>query len=193
MKRADKLVLFLISLICLVFSIGILSFFYPLPYVSDVVNEFYGEYYWLNYIIVGFCAFICLLFLSLLLLSVFIPRKSNNLVFPKSKGSLKFSKQAIESTVKCSFADVSGINLSQVKAKIHKQPEKLRIYVKLSVSDISELVELTETVQARIESALQSSLGITAKAINVKVANYNQNNKVQAENSDDLPTESRVV
>lgn len=188
MKKSNKILLFIVSLASLALSIGLLSLFYPnpIPLVTGTVASFT----FLIDIFAGYVALLCLCSFLLLLAAVFSPVKSRDLVLIKSKGKLHFSRQAIESTVRCSFADVGGINFSKVRAKINKRPEKTRIYVKLSLNDTSRLAGVTETIQDKIESSLEASLGIAVKSIDIKVVEFNT--EARKENTGDTAKNSRV-
>lgn len=188
MKRSNKILLFFVSLVSLALSIGLLSLFYPNP--IPLVTGTIASFPLLIDVLAGYVALICLCSFLLLLLAVFVPLKSGYLLLVKSKGRLQFSKQAIESTVRCSFAEVSGINFSRVRAKLNKQPEKTRIYVKLSLSDTSKLAGITETVQDKIEASLAESLGVAVKSIDIKVVEFNA--EARKENAEDTPKNSRV-
>lgn len=186
MKRSDKALLCIVSLIGLGLSVCLLALFYPIPFVTDAFKAFP----WLTNVVTGFSVFLCLGFCVLLLAALFFPR-SNDLIIVKDKGKLTFSKQTVESTVRYSFADTEGISSCRVRAKIYGQPEKTRIYVKLTLNDPDKMIGLTETVQEQIESAMKSSLGITVRAIDIKVAEFSRENKDRAEN--DAAKGGRVV
>ena len=192
MKKRYKLPLFVFSLAGLGLSLGILSLFYPIRFITDAVAGYCAAFPWLNTVFIGFGAFLCLCFLLLLLAALLSPDKSNLLTFVKSGGSLQFSRQTVESTVRLSFADVEGINLSRVRAKIGKQPEQTKIYVTLSLNDSSRLIELTEAIQGKIESVLKSSLGITPKFIQIRVTDFSPDHKNQKESHGETDKNSRV-
>lgn len=176
MKKLDKILLAFISLIGICFSVCMLSIFYPIPYIHNIVMDSKAVMPWLNYVFAGYCIVICFLFFVLLIIALFSPKKSDYLVIGKDKGKIMFSKKTIESTVRYSFADLEEISFSSIKVRINKKPEKTKVYVKLSLNDIKGLAALTENVQERIASALQSSLAITAKSIAIRVTEYKQNN-----------------
>lgn len=193
MKKPYKILLFVVSLTGFALSAGILSLFYSAPFVIDTIRAWQSLYPWFNGVFAGYIAFICLCFLLLMLAALFLPGNSNDLTLKKGRGSLLFSKQAVESTVRYSFADVAGINFCKVRAKLGRQPEKTKIYVKLSVSDTTKLVGLTQTVQDKIHSALKSSLSIEAQSIDIKVAESAPDNAARKENSGDIAKSGRVV
>lgn len=184
MKKIDKVILFVVSLIGIGFSICTSSFFYPIPLIMEAIRSSPVFDTWLNYVIAGYNTFIGLVFFVLLLFSVFFPSRSNFLTIEKSKGKLIFSKKTVESVAHYSFKDLDGITFSEVRAKFSRHPDKTRIYVKLSVNNVDELVNLTETIQNKIESALQSSLNITVKFIIIKVVGHN---------SGEITNDSRVA
>lgn len=169
MKKTEKVLLFVVSLIGIGFSVCISSSFYPIPLITKVIKSSPVLDTWLNYIFAGYNIFIGLCFFVLLLFSVFFPSRSNFLTIEKNNGKLIFSKKTVESVAHYSFNDLDGIISSEVRAKFNRHPDKTKIYVKLSINNATELIDLTETVQNKIESALQSSLNITVKSITIKV------------------------
>lgn len=193
MKTPHKILLFAVSLICLGFSVCVLSTFYAIPYISTYVAWYMSAFTWTTLAFAGFALFICLCFLLLALAALLLPNKSNELLLQKSRGRLLFSKRTVESTVRYSFADVDGINLSKVRVKLGGQPEKMRVYVKLAVNDSSSLVGLTEKVQEKIEAALKSSLDVTPKTIDIKAAEFDPDNKTRKEIREPAAKESRVL
>lgn len=190
MKKSNKILLFFVSLVSLALSVNLLSSFYYIPFVTGMFNNYKALFPLLNNIFAGYTALMCLCFFLLLLAAVLSPVKSRDLVLVKSKGKLRFSQQAIESTVRCSFADVDGINFSKVRVKIDKQPENTKIYVKLSLSDTSRMAGVTETIQDKIESSLEASLGIAVKSIDIKVVEFNT--EARKENAGGMAKSSRV-
>lgn len=193
MKKLDKILLFFISLIFLGLSVCVLSLFYPLPIVSDVVKYNLTAFPWLNYAFVGYSAIMCLCFFILLLTSLFFTNKSNFLIITRSKGEIQFSKKTIESTVRYSFADLDGISSSKIRIRINKKPDKTKVYVKLSLNDTKALALLTETLQEKIASSMQASLGITVKSITVRVTELNPNNTAKKENIEDISEKDRII
>lgn len=198
MKSFQKILLSLFSLIGLAFFAGVLSLLYGVPFTMDAAYVFITFYPWLDYFFAGFAGFMCVCFFLLLLFALFAPHKTNDLIVTKDRGRLMFSKQAVESAIRYSFTDVEGINLAKVRAKLSRQPEKTQIYVKLSVNDVSKLAGLSESVQKRIEAALGSSLGVTAKSIHIKVVEFNKAETTREESivavaaDSPTPTSSRV-
>lgn len=203
MKKLHRILLLIVSIIGLGLSAMLTALLFVESFFLNAVRVIRSVFPWLEAqtielwmggIIAGYIVFICLCFLLLLLLALFCPGKSNDLVLAKSKGSLRFSKQAVESAVRYSFADVSGVRLSRVRTKLDANPEKIKIYVRLSVDSPDGLLALTETVQSRIESALASSLGITVKSINIKVADSGpEKPTVKTENVESADNNSRVL
>ncbi|MCD7948045.1 MAG: alkaline shock response membrane anchor protein AmaP [Oscillospiraceae bacterium] len=186
MRTLYKILLIIVALICLIFSIGLLACYIPIPYLSDVISTARMAQ-WLT----GFSIFLCALFLVLLLIGIFIPTKINQMTFPKEKGALQFSKRTVESTVRYSFADVDGIVSTKVRAKFGRQPEKTRIYVTLVVKDVTGLVQLSEIVQQKIEAILSASLDITVKSINIRVSEYRPNEPLRKDNNKPEPPEDQ--
>lgn len=202
MKKLHKILLFIVSLAGLLFSAAMLSLFYYIPVLTDTVTFIYHLFPLLHNAFAAYIVFVASCFLLLIFTALFSPKASNYLVVIKNGGKLQFSKQTVESTVRYSFADVDGISLSDVKAALGGTPEKTRIYVKLTLTDPTKLMELTETIKGKIESSLQSSLGITAKSINIRVVELAQDNKARKEESseaedvkdtEDTVTVSRVI
>lgn len=170
MKKLYKFLLILISIIGFSLSTAMLSLYYRIPFITDFIKEYEVIFPWFKYIYIGYCASICLCFAGILIFALFFYKTSSELILIKNKGKLYFSKQTIESAVRYSFSDVNGINFSKVKVIIGRRSEKVKIQVKLSLNDSTKMLELTETIQDKIESSLRSSLGIAADSVNVKVA-----------------------
>lgn len=192
MKKSYKILLFVISLTGFGFSAGILALSYPKPIAIETLMAWQSYYPWFNAAFAGYIASICLFFLALMFVALFLPGKPHDLALQKDKGRLLFSRQSVESTVRYSFADVDGVNFSKVRVKLGSQPEKTRIFIKLSVSDTTKLVGLTQDVQDRIDSALKSSLSITARSIDIKVVESAPVQDARKEESTDLVKSSRV-
>ena len=169
MRKIYKILLIIVSLMGIGISVCITSFNNPASFIAKLLKGLPGFDLWSNYIFTGYHIMIGLGFITLLLLAVFIPGRNDFLMIKKSKGELSFSKKTIESAAHYSFKDLDGIAASKVKVKIARNPDKTKIHVKLTVNNINELLNMTETIQSNIESALQSSLSITVKSITVKV------------------------
>lgn len=193
MRKPEKLLLFAVSLAGFGFSAVMLSLFYPIPVITDTVAAYRAFYPWLDNVFAGGAAFTCICFFLLLLVSLFFPDRPREMELAKSKGRLRFSKQAVESTISYSFAGMDGVNFSRVRAKIGRRPEKTRVYVRLSLNDPASLAELTETIQDKIASALESSLGITAKTIDIRTVELKTSGEARKDASADLAKTGRVV
>jgi len=168
MRALYKILLIIVSALCLVLSVCLLSAYLPIAYLSEGLLE----YSWIQQSLAGFCVFLCALFLIFLLVGIFLPARRNTIIFTSGTGSLQFSRKTLESTVRYSFADVDGIVAAKVRVQFGRQPEKTKIHVRLAVDAVTDLVSLTQTVQQRIEAALQSSLGIAVKSIHVRVVEH---------------------
>lgn len=179
MKKLHKIVLFIVSLIGLLCSVAMLSMFYYIPAVTDAVTLAYALFPFLHEMFAVYILLVALCFFLLMAAALLAPKSSGYLILMKDGGRLQFSRQTVESTVRYSFADVEGVNLSAVKAALGRTPEKTRIFIKLSLNDPNRLVELTEAVKNKIEAALQASLGVTAKSINIKVVELAQGKEPQ--------------
>lgn len=189
MKRSDKILLFFVLLISFVFSVCLFFYFNPMQAIQDAVKDIQAACPWLNYVFAGYSIILCVCIFILLLITLFSPDKSNLLIIKKSKGELQFSKKTIESTVRYSFAGMERINFSKVRVKIHRKPEKTKVFVKLSLNDTKELVSLTGTVQEKISSTLQKSLGITVESITIKVTEFRSDTD-KKENSEVISKDS---
>lgn len=192
MKRFEKVILFMIVAIGFAGAVCMFSLFYPLPFLSAWARERLDLQTLWSTVFAGYSFFVVLCFLILFIAVLLFPNRSEFLIIKKEKGRLMFSKRTIESTAQHSFADLDGIHLSKVRAKIHKQPEKTQISVRLSLNQTDEMLALTETVQARISAALQLSLGITVDSIIVKAAELSYENHSSQIKQNESGRDSRV-
>lgn len=180
MRTAQKILLFAVSLIGLAASGCVLSMVVEIPYLTELVGEYRDRFPWINGLFAGFIAALCLCFLLLLLTALLYPGETGGVMFRKANGALRFSRQAVESAVRYSFADIGGISYYRIRARTHGKPEKTTVRVRLAFTDPSRMLETTEDVQAKIEEALKTSLGITAKSVSVEVAGVSQDSGAEA-------------
>jgi len=192
MGRISKFILFIAALIGIGFSVCLYSLFYPVPFITDILRENLALD-WLNQVFAGYNALIGLCFFVILLVVLFIPSNSDFLNIKKDKGNLQFSKKTIESTVRYSFIDLDGIISSDIRVKFNKDPDKTKIYVRLFLRDPSQLLDLTETIQSRIECTLQSSLGIAVNSIVIRVVESNPSVQGSKGTAQDSTNGGRVV
>lgn len=192
MRRFEKVILFIIVAIGFAGAVCMFSLFYPLPFLSDWSRERLNLQTLWSTAFAGYTFLIIICFLILFIAILLFPNRSEFLVIKKEKGRLMFSKRTIESTAQHSFADMDGIHLSKVRAKIHKHPEKTKISVRLSLNQTDEMLALTETVQDRISSALQLSLGITVNSITVKATELSYENQIYEIKKKESGKDSRV-
>lgn len=179
MKTICKLVLFVLSLFGMAMSVLLLMLLYGMDPFA-----FMGRSFSLLCIAV-FATLTLVLYFVLLIASIVMRGKIKDMAFSKEKGHLRFSKQAIASTVYQSFAAVEGIDRARVRVKIKRRAEQSRVFVRLSVTDGRYLVNLSETVQRCIEDTLRESLGIEISAIDVRVEKLAENNATDAIRRDD--------
>ncbi len=178
MRKIHKVLIFCISLIGIEFSVCAFALLYPLPFIATRVKETFALYAGVNYLFAACSAFLGLCFLILLLVALFYPSDSNFLILARSKGKIQISKKTIESTVRYSFKNMEAVHSSRIKVKINKNPDKTKILIRLSLSDTSDIVTLTETIQNNAEASLQRSLGLAIKSISIRVVTSNQSNVV---------------
>ena len=164
-----KILLFIASLIGLLFSLCIVAIYFPIPYITDVINNLRKLSPWIDFSIAIFAVIIGICFIVLLFVSLFIRVKSSVVITGKDRGTLRLSKRTIESTVRYSFADVYDIGYYKVKVNLNKNPGKIRINVKLSFTNPEKIAELTDTIQSKIDNALKLSLGLEVENINIDV------------------------
>ncbi|MDR2939892.1 MAG: alkaline shock response membrane anchor protein AmaP [Clostridiales bacterium] len=193
MGRLYKVLLVFVLLVGLALSFCLLSQFYNIPAVSDIVGAYREGRLWPDYILAGFCIAIGALFLLLLVVVLIMPSKSNLLIIKKAKGELQFSKRTVESTARHSFSDLKGVNYSFVRVKLNKLPSKIKVFVRLSINDTNSLAGLTEAVQDKIASTLKSSLGIDVSQITVKVNELNSNYVPPKDTGEEASDDIRVL
>ena len=175
MKTIFKIILFAVSFVGLLCSILLAAQFFPIPLITNALAG-YPQLLPLQEIIFSvFAAVTGLCFIALLPASLLIPGKSAGVIVARAGGMLRLSRQTVESTVRYSFADVGGIGYCHVKAKLKGAPEKTRIRIKLSFSDSERIAELTEIIREKTDGALKTSLGITARLINIEVLGIRRN------------------
>ena len=176
MRAMIKIILLVIAAAGLSPAICMGASFYPLPLITEWMQSIVNLYPALNNIFAGFSLLIGLVFLVMFFIVLFLPARLDFLTVKKEHGRLEFSRKAIESTVRCSFADLDEVQAAMVSAKLDRQPEKTKVYVKLSLNNVNEMLALTEKIQERIASALLLSLGTKISSITVKVIRLSSEN-----------------
>ena len=166
MNKFTKTLLFIFGLVSLLLSVLLLDQQLLNPFLANLRESFPLLFTITAY----FTLVLCVLFLGLMLYALFVPTLSNVLILKRDKGRLQFSRKTIESTARHSFADVAGVTVVVIKARIRKSSELSRVFVKLSMTSTQELAAVTELVQRRIEEAIENSLGIQAKSVVIRVA-----------------------
>ena len=174
MSIFNKILLSLASLIGLLFSICIVALFFPLPFITDAINNLRSLSILVDLSITIFAAIIGICFIVLLFIALFIRVKSGVVIAAKDRGTLRLSKRTIESTVRYSFADVYDIGYYKVKVNMNKDPGKIKIYIKVSFTNPDKIAELTDTIRSKIDNALQTSLGLVVANININVLGVRQ-------------------
>lgn len=163
MKTIWKVFLFVIALFGMAMSVILLMQLYGIDPFAFMGSSFS------SLCLAAFAILTLVLYFVLLIVSIAMQGKIKDMAFPKEKGVLRFTKNAIESTVYQSFAAVEGIASARVRVKIKRRAEQSRVFVRLSVTDGRYLVNLSETVQHCIQDTLRESLGIEIAAIEVRV------------------------
>ena len=174
MSIFNKIILSIASLIGLLFSLCLTALYFPVPIITDAVNNLRRLLPWIDISIAVFAAIIGVCFIVLLLISLFIPVKSGVVITGKELGTLRLSKRTIESTVRYSFADVYDIGYYKVKVHLNKDPGKIKINIKISFTNPDKIAELTDTIRTKIDNALQTSLGLEVANININVLGVRQ-------------------
>ena len=176
MSILNKILLSIISLIGLLFSLSIAVLYFPVPFLTEIINNLQRQSILIDLSIAVFATITGVAFIVLLFTALLIPVKSGVVITEMDRGTLRLSKRTIESTVRYSFADVYDIGYYKVKVNLNKDPRKITINVKISFTNPDEVAKLTNTIQSKIDNALKSSLGIEVANINIDVLGVRQRN-----------------
>lgn len=185
--------LFAVSAAGLLLSVAAMSLFCPLGPVTDIVRDYRECWPAVDWIFAVFLALMCLCFLLAILLILFLPNRSDTLTFVKGRSLMQFSRKALEATVRYCIRDIPSICAVHVRVKIHRQPEKSKIDVRLTLDDSSELMNLAETCRDTIAESLKSSLGVDIQAIHIKITEFHSGQGGPAKAPEEKPGNARVV
>jgi uncharacterized membrane protein len=170
-RRYFQILLTLVGLLALLFAIAL---FYPIqyltPFVQDVVlaNE-YGRWAMLAAL-----AFVALVILFVLLQALFAPGKRDNLLVKTETGELTFTKRSVEDTAIRSIQHLASVKFPTAKAKFGKSPEDTTIQVNFQVDEVADVINLANQVQSHIENAIETTMGVPVKDVDVKVTQLSQ-------------------
>jgi len=170
-RRYLQILLTLVGFLALLFAIAI---FYPIqyltPFVQDVVlaNE-YGRWAML-----GALAFVALVILFVLLQAVFAPGKRDNLLVKTEIGELTFTKRSVEDTAIRSIQHLPSVKFPTAKAKFGKSPEDTTVKVNFQVDEVADVINLANQVQSHVEHAIETTMGVPVKDVDVKVTQLSQ-------------------
>ena len=178
MNRFLKILILIASLIGLLFSLGLTAHFITIPVITNFIGRLHRISPWTDIVFMIFSVKIGLCFVVLIIATLLAKVTSRTAIAGRDRGILRLSKQTIISTVRYSFADIYEIGYYKIKAKINKDPGKIRIRVKLAFTNSAKIAELTESVHSKIDNALQSSLGIQVAEINIDVLGVKQKNEI---------------
>lgn len=159
----------IISIVMIVVLIGSISLFYPVPYVSAFVAQNIVGNYWPSIVTASILLLIIIFCIGAFLYASFAPAKLDELVIETEKGELSFTKSAIESTALSSIRYVSEAKNAQAKAVLIKSPENTQVRIKFDIDEGKNIIALGEQVQNSVQNAIETTLGIPVKAVQVEI------------------------
>lgn len=173
MKKLDKLILVIFSLIIFIESIiviGLVTGIVKVSVVVDLITIFAQKQQNLN-ILLGVLIFLILLALKGIFFSSSGKKKnSQGILLQNENGKLLITKQTIEnivSSVVNSFESVSDIVTKIETDNINN----LIIFINVSVNENVIIKELTLNIQNKVKEAIKRTSDLEVKEVNVNIKN----------------------
>ncbi len=179
MKLLDKLISFLFSLAILVIAITVVMV--SLEYVTaDRVYDIIDEYVFAENIkeVTLISAFVVILavFKVTIFNSNFKSKDKTPILVESAHGQVEITQDTVDNTVRSVASTFSEIK--DVQARMLKFKKGIKIYVVISVLVNTNLRELTENLQEKIEKVISDTIGVKVLGTNIRVKNiYEKSNK----------------
>lgn len=165
-RRFIQIMIALIAIVTLVASI---SLFYPIPYLSTFMESNIINHFWPSVIVSSILLLIALLCLVVFLYACFAPAKLDELIIKTDFGELSIGHEAVEATAVRAIRHLPAVKNINAKAFFIKDPSNTRVRIKFDIDEAEDIIEIGKDIQTRVQIAVETTLGVTVKKIDVDV------------------------
>lgn len=167
-----KFLQILFSLLVLLAVVATAAMIYPIPYVSDFVNQYVvSNQIFVNAVIV-LLALAFIYFAVALIWAMVAPAKSRTLKISNDYGELKVHRDTVVQAVHRELLDVKQASHKNVTVKFGRKPENTKVSVDYAVDKKHENQAISDQIAEKAKLAAERVLGASIQNVKVSPAPY---------------------
>jgi hypothetical protein len=141
----------------------------PLGEITVFLGEIYEKVPELNYYFAGFTALIFMGFLCIFVLAFAYPRKTGFIIYKKSTGEIKISKNAVNSMILSSFSHL--INADNIRLKVIYRKNTIK-HIKITVYNrfLEKIPTLSGDIQNSVKEAVEKIMEIPSGNVEILIS-----------------------
>lgn len=176
-KRFFQITFSLLFVVLLLIPIALL---YPIPVLREWITAVILPVEIYRWIVAGGLALIVFFMLIMFFHAIFAPRTKDAIIKDNERGQIKITKKAIEATVLRVLDQYEAVKYPKVQSKLIKGAEDTQVFVSFDIEEASAVIDMAEKIQAHVINALEVTLGIPMKHVEVRMHEVrpSQNNEM---------------
>lgn len=167
-----KFLQILFSLLVLLAVVAAAAVIYPIPYVSDFVDQYIvSNQMFVNAVIV-LLALAFIYFAVALIWAMVAPAKSRTLKVANDFGEVKVNRDTVVQAVHRELLDVKQASNKNVTVKFGRKPEKTKVSVDYAVDKNNPVQSISDQIAEKAKLGAERVLGTSIQDVKVSAAPY---------------------
>ena len=162
----------LFSLLVLLAVVATAAVIYPIPYVSDFVDQYIVSNQILVNTVIVLLALAFIYFAVALIWALVAPAKSGTLKVANDFGELKVNRDTVVHAVQQELLDVKEASHKHVIVKFGRKPENTKVTVDYDVDNNQAVQTISNQIQEKARLGAERVLGIKVQNVKVSAAPY---------------------
>lgn len=173
------------AIVALIVMLGLLfgiSLFFPIPHVTDFVQNHILTNMNLSIAVAVVLGVAGVYFVAAFFYALFARSKNKTMRLSNDKGDIVVESETVETYAHDAIHDIKEAQNKQVKAKLGSNPGSTKVDIEFDIDENKDAVAVSNTIQERVQRAIEEFFGEAIKGVNVKANPYdaNENSQVAA-------------
>ncbi|WP_290490731.1 MULTISPECIES: alkaline shock response membrane anchor protein AmaP [unclassified Aerococcus] len=167
-----KFLQILFSLLVLLAVVATASIIYPIPYVSDFVDQYIVSNQMLVNTVIVLLSLAFIYFAVALIWALEAPAKSRTLKVSNDFGEVKVNRDTVVNAVHQELLDVKQVSHKDVTVKFGRKPENTKVTVNYAVDKNQAVQTISNKIQEKASLGAERVIGTNIQNVKVSAAPY---------------------
>ncbi|WCG36590.1 alkaline shock response membrane anchor protein AmaP [Companilactobacillus farciminis] len=179
MKKANKIILIVLTLIGLLQVFWFTALTYPIKPIINWINSLNVPKNWLTYLSLALAVISTLIYIFILMYALFSPIKYQEIKFTSSNGKLRISTSAVEKMITRRLEEISSLQEVNVQLKILGKKRHAKMLISALSNETKNLPQLGGYIKEIANEQLIDHLNVPIKKTIINLSSNTINKKIK--------------